>query len=142
MRNITTIMKNINLLRESGYSGPIVIYGERPTYSENVSQVAFRFGRVHKLETMTMKHITSTIPMMRERIEVATTYYEAENIHYYSPVRILCDSDQCEVLTPDNELIYFDIAHFTPEGGAYLVDDFVEYLKSIDELRRFGDNSP
>lgn len=124
---------NVKLLRDHGFAGPIVIYGERPRYSTPVHRLVLRFGRLAGAGRYAGDSLIWSVEGMNGRIEAATAFYEGHGIHYFSPVRQLCREDWCDVLTPNGKLIYFDGFHFTWDGVGYLKSDFIPYLRDLLE---------
>lgn len=126
------IINNVNLLRGNGFKGPIVIYGERPVYQESVYRIVLKHGRPVSADKYASKYLRYSTSTMRENVHKSTIFYESHQVHYFSPVAQLCKYNTwCDVLTPDNKLIYFDAKHFTFDGTQYLADEFMHYLFSL-----------
>jgi len=130
-RETAAMLRNVNLLRHHGFKGPVVIYGERPRYSNPVYQIVLRFGRLAGAGRYASESLMVSEAGIRERIETAKTFYESHNLHYFSPVPQLCRDEWCDVLTPSGKQIYFDTMHFTLDGVQHLKAEFADYLRSL-----------
>ncbi|MEP1472097.1 MAG: acyltransferase family protein [Halieaceae bacterium] len=123
------IIRNINVLRNAGYYGPLLIYGERPIYNEIPANLVLKHGRLQSAGKFTSEHLLYSPKEMREAVDRAKKYYENKGIGYYSPVEALCPSETwCDILTQTNKVIYFDTKHFTLDGVKMVAPDFIDYL--------------
>jgi peptidoglycan/LPS O-acetylase OafA/YrhL len=125
------LLSNVRMLRSAGFQGPIVIYGERPTYSVAVYQQVFRFGRLAGAGKVLRDFLRADVRTMRERTEQAARFYKTQGIDYFSPIDQLCGADWCSVVTPDGKQIYFDTGHFTWAGARHLAPEFSAHLRAL-----------
>ncbi|MEH6607766.1 MAG: acyltransferase family protein [Halioglobus sp.] len=126
------IIRNINILKDHGYPGPLVIYGERPIYKELPANLILKHGRIQSAGKFTSDYMLHTVAEMRQAMGRARSYYEGKGVAYYTPIDTLCQkADWCEILTPENKVIYFDTKHFTLDGVNFLAPDFLAYLAEL-----------
>jgi hypothetical protein len=130
-RATAVMLRNVDLLRQKGFRGPVVIYGERPRYANPVYQLVLRSGRLAGAGRYASESLSVSVSGMRERTEMAKIFYESRNIHYFSPVPQLCRDDWCDVLTPEGKQIYFDAMHFTLDGVLHVKTEFADYLRAL-----------
>ena len=128
------IMLNINVLKKSGYDGPLLIFGERPIYEADVipANLILKHGRLQSAGRFTSQYMLHSTTEMHKAVDRARTFYAGKNIGYYSPTELLCQSNTwCEILTPKNKVIYFDTKHFTLDGVNMVAPDFIKHLEAF-----------
>jgi peptidoglycan/LPS O-acetylase OafA/YrhL len=118
-------------LRKGGFQGSIMVYGGRPLYSVAVYELVRRHGRLAGAGKFASEYMEFTVAQMEEMMGEAGAFYAANNVYYYSPVPDLCHGDWCDVLSPDGDIIYFDLWHFNYAGIKKLSPSLIAFLQTL-----------
>ncbi|WP_273184628.1 acyltransferase family protein [Hyphomonas adhaerens] len=126
------IAKNIQTLRDYGFEGPILIYGERPQYTKEIFAILREFGTMKGADQFAEQYLKFDVPYMLGRVDRARKFYDGLGVYYYSPVHDLCgDNTWCRIVTPDGKVMYHDNDHFSLSGDQYLSPEIVALVRKL-----------
>ena len=126
---------NVDLLRQNGFDGPIIVYGERPKYNKHIFEILRELGSTRGADQYAAQYIMHSISKMRRRIKIATEYYQSIGVHYYSPIDELCNDKYCKILNSENRVLYHDNDHFSLDGDRYLSAAATAFVRETLETK-------
>jgi peptidoglycan/LPS O-acetylase OafA/YrhL len=124
------VIKNTKILRATGYSGPILIITNKPTYKRPVFSIIRQFGdRGREVNTYAQQYLQRSIDHMVEEDRLAEAFYKKNNIYYYSLVKDLCRAGVCKI-SDQRSPLYSDRDHLTMSGARYVGPGLSEFIKN------------
>lgn len=127
---VNEVKKNINRLRKYGYSGPILIIANRPTYKKGVFEIINEYGAIGSgVNSYAQKYLTQSIVKLANQDKYAEKFYKANSVFYYSLVGSLCgENGPCKII--ENSMpLYFDRDHLTKSGARLIGKDLLKYIE-------------
>ncbi len=111
----------------------LVVLGRTVGFKKHVPQLVMNFGRIHPknvLEKYIVSYRDERIDVINRDLKVLS---EKQGWTYLDRYSLLCDQllGRCSVLDSNNELIYFDDAHWTLDGAklvGYRINKNNEFL--------------
>lgn len=117
---IDSLKKSITIIREVNPTAKIIIFGPKATYNTPIYVKLLEYGRLRGADKYVTRYYTNS-PQKIEAFDKLLSKLANENgWGYFSMYSSFCISGVCEVLTPDNKMIYWDNGHWTYAGASYL----------------------
>jgi len=118
------VLKNIKILRNYGYQGPIMIISNRPKYKKAVFNILKEYGATGDGAN---KYAKKYLILSTEQDAIAKKFYHENKIYYYSLNDSLCFEGTCKIVYQGMPL-YHDGSHLTLSGAKYVGTDLVKYI--------------
>jgi hypothetical protein len=119
------LSKTIKSLKALGVPN-IDLVGPVPTWENNLPKQIFLYCKKNAPCDIPVRMQMGLVPNVFELDRLMTEFAKQENVNYFSPMNILCDSQGCLVRTRDtgNTITAWDSEHLTDAGSQYLVSKF------------------
>jgi peptidoglycan/LPS O-acetylase OafA/YrhL len=124
------IMKNIAALKLRGYSGPILIIANRPTYEKSVLSIIRSYGSSNgNVNLYAQRYLDTSAANMIEADEFAKSFYQKNGIYYYSLVKDFCRNEICKI-SDEGSPLYYDKNHLTAAGASYVGPSLSKFIQN------------
>lgn len=118
--------KNLNILREN-FGGTVVVIKGRPVWKAGGFELAVKAGGTTEGQNAHLQpYLSQNIETLRKTDAYYREFFTKQNVDYLSLINALCDTQGICSAFADNNILYFDTAHLTPDGAAFIA----KYLKS------------